>query len=65
MWGSGTSYITFEDVKIPKTHLIGKLNEGFRYVMHNFNHERLGIVMQANRLSRVCIEEALKVIILH
>lgn len=29
--------------------------------MHNFNHERLGIVMQANRLARVCIEEALKV----
>jgi alkylation response protein AidB-like acyl-CoA dehydrogenase len=61
MWGSGTSYITFEDVKVPKTHLIGKLNEGFKYVMHNFNHERLGIVMQASRLSRVCIEEALKV----
>jgi hypothetical protein len=32
--------------------------------MHNFNHERLGIVMQANRLARVCIEEALKVYIL-
>jgi hypothetical protein len=29
--------------------------------MHNFNHERLGIVMQANRLARVCIEEALRV----
>ncbi|KAI9492246.1 acyl-CoA dehydrogenase/oxidase [Zychaea mexicana] len=58
MWGSGTSYITFDDVKVPKTHLIGKLNEGFKYIMHNFNHERLGIVMQANRLARVCIEEA-------
>ncbi|KAI8087737.1 acyl-CoA dehydrogenase/oxidase [Gilbertella persicaria] len=60
MWGSGTAYITFEDVKVPKTHLIGQLNQGFKYIMHNFNHERLGIVMQANRLSRVCIEEALK-----
>ncbi|CEP15271.1 hypothetical protein [Parasitella parasitica] len=60
MWGSGTSYITFDDVRVPKTHLIGKLNEGFKYVMHNFNHERLSIVMQASRLSRVCIEEALK-----
>lgn len=28
--------------------------------MHNFNHERIGIIMQANRLARVCIEEALK-----
>lgn len=61
MWGSGTSYITFDDVRVPKSHLIGKLNEGFKYVMHNFNHERLGIIMQANRLSRVCIEESLKV----
>ncbi|KAI8986413.1 acyl-CoA dehydrogenase/oxidase [Pilobolus umbonatus] len=59
-WGSGTSYITFEDVKVPKTHLIGKENSGFKYIMHNFNHERLGIIMQANRLSRVCIEEAMK-----
>lgn len=60
MWGSGTSYITFEDVKVPKTHLIGELNKGFKYIMANFNHERLGIVMQANRLARVCIEESLK-----
>lgn len=60
MWGSGTSYITFEDVKVPKSHIIGKVNQGFKYIMHNFNHERLGIVMQANRLARVCIEESLK-----
>ncbi|ORE10824.1 acyl-CoA dehydrogenase NM domain-like protein [Rhizopus microsporus var. microsporus] len=60
MWGSGTSYITFEDVKVPKANLIGQLNQGFKYIMHNFNHERLGIVMQASRLSRVCIEEAFK-----
>ncbi|KAG2199385.1 hypothetical protein INT47_001567 [Mucor saturninus] len=60
MWGSGTSYITFEDVKVPKGHIIGKVNQGFKYIMHNFNHERIGIIMQANRLARVCIEESLK-----
>lgn len=60
MWGSGTSYITFEDVKVPKSHIIGKVNQGFKYIMHNFNHERLGIVMQANRFARVCIEESIK-----
>lgn len=48
-------------VKVPKNHIIGKVNQGFKYIMHNFNHERLGIVMQANRLARVCIEESLKV----
>ncbi|CAO3672557.1 unnamed protein product [Umbelopsis ramanniana] len=60
MFGSGTSYITFEDVKVPKSNLIGKENDGFKYIMYNFNHERLGIIMQATRLARVCTEEAFK-----
>ncbi|KAL0098070.1 putative acyl-CoA dehydrogenase [Phycomyces blakesleeanus] len=60
MWGSGTAYIVFEDVKVPKENLIGKLNQGFKYIMHNFNHERLSIIIQANRLARVCVEESFK-----
>jgi len=36
-WASGTSYITFEDVKVPVENLIGKENEGFKYIMYNFN----------------------------
>lgn len=28
--------------------------------MHNFNSERMGIVIQANRFARVCVEESLK-----
>jgi alkylation response protein AidB-like acyl-CoA dehydrogenase len=28
VWASGTSYITFEDVKVPVENLIGKENEG-------------------------------------
>jgi alkylation response protein AidB-like acyl-CoA dehydrogenase len=30
VWSSGTAYITFEDVRVPKTHLIGKENNGFK-----------------------------------
>jgi hypothetical protein len=41
-------------------NLIGKENVGFRYVMDNFNHERWGIVVQATRFARVCLEEAIK-----
>jgi len=59
VWASGTTYITFEDVKVPVENLIGKENEGFRYIMYNFNHERWGFVVQANRLARVCLEESL------
>lgn len=35
VWSSGTAYITFEDVSVPKTHLIGKENNGFK-VSYNF-----------------------------
>jgi len=60
VWPSGTTYITFEDVLVPVENLIGKENEGFKYIMHNFNHERFGIIIQAVRLARVCVEEAFK-----
>jgi alkylation response protein AidB-like acyl-CoA dehydrogenase/predicted heme/steroid binding protein len=60
VWASGTTYITFEDVKVPVKNLIGKENRGFRYIMHNFNHERWSIVVQANRFARVCLEESVK-----
>lgn len=60
VWSSGTAFITFEDVKVPVENLIGEENMGFRYIMYNFNQERLGLVMQTTRFSRVCFEEAFK-----
>jgi alkylation response protein AidB-like acyl-CoA dehydrogenase len=60
VWSSGTTYITFEDVKVPKSHLLGKENKGFQYIMNNFNHERFAICAMTNRFSRVCLEESLK-----
>lgn len=58
--GSGTTYITFEDVKVPVENLIGRENAGFKVIMTNFNHERVGIIIQCNRFSRVLYEEAMK-----
>jgi len=60
VWPSGTTYITFEDVKVPVENLIGKENQGFKYIMHNFNHERFGVCVQAIRFARVCVEESMK-----
>ncbi|BFZ54786.1 hypothetical protein PYCC9005_001823 [Savitreella phatthalungensis] len=60
VWASGTTYVTFEDVKVPVENLIGKENKGFKVIMTNFNHERIGIIIQANRFARVCYEEAYK-----
>ena len=60
VWSSGTTYVTFEDVKVPVENLIGKENQGFRVIMTNFNHERIGIIIQCIRFSRVCYEESVK-----
>ncbi|KAL1976706.1 hypothetical protein VTN31DRAFT_2988 [Thermomyces dupontii] len=60
VWSSGTTYITFEDVKVPVENLLGKESQGFKVIMMNFNHERLGIVIQCLRFARVCFEESMK-----
>ena len=60
VWASGTTYITFDDVKVPAENLIGKEGHGFRYIMYNFNHERWMLIAQAVRFARVCLEESVK-----
>merc|ERR1711977_585073 len=60
VWSSGTTYITFEDVKVPVENLLGKKDRGFQVIMTNFNHERVGIIIQCLRFSRVCFEESVK-----
>lgn len=60
VWSSGTTYVTFEDTKVPVENLLGKENQGFKVIMSNFNHERIGIIIQCVRFSRVCYEEAMK-----
>jgi len=60
IWSGGTAYVTFEDVKVPVENLIGKENEGFKYIMYNFNHERWAMCVQALRFARVCYEESFR-----
>eukprot|EP00026_Physarum_polycephalum_P005504 Phypoly_transcript_05539.p1 GENE.Phypoly_transcript_05539~~Phypoly_transcript_05539.p1 ORF type:complete len:541 (+),score=94.44 Phypoly_transcript_05539:246-1868(+) len=55
---SGTTYVTFEDVKVPVENLIGSENKGFKYIMYNFNHERWLVIVEATRFARVCVEES-------
>lgn len=59
-WSSSTTYITFENVKVPVKNLIGKENRGFAMIMKNFNPERFGVAASCNRFARVCLEEAIK-----
>jgi alkylation response protein AidB-like acyl-CoA dehydrogenase len=57
---SATTYVTFEDVKVPAEYLVGEEGMGFKYTMSNFNHERLWIAFQAVRGSRICLEDTMK-----
>ena len=43
LWATNTTFIVFDNVKVPVENLIGNENEGFKYIMMNFNHERLYI----------------------
>ena len=55
---SDTAYVVFRNVRVHKNMIIGGVNQGFMVIMYNFNHERMGIIMTAISLARVCVEEA-------
>jgi len=54
----GTTYIVLDDVKVPAENLVGKEGEGMKYIMTNFNHERLLIAMGVTRQARVALSTA-------
>lgn len=55
---AGTTYIELDDVKVPVENLIGEEGLGMKYVMTNFNHERLTIAIGVTRQSRVALAAA-------
>ncbi|KAI1265680.1 short-chain specific acyl-CoA dehydrogenase mitochondrial precursor [Xylariaceae sp. FL1019] len=55
---AGTSFIELDDVKVPVENLIGKEGMGMKYVMTNFNHERLSIAVGVTRAARVALSTA-------
>lgn len=57
---SGSTFISFENVKVPVENLLGKEGQGFKIIMENFNHERLSICFYSNRCARVCLEDSIK-----
>jgi acyl-CoA dehydrogenase len=54
----GTTFIELDNVKVPVENLIGKEGMGMRYIMTNFNHERLCIAIGATRQARVALSAA-------
>jgi len=59
-WTSNTCHILFEDVHVPAKYLIGIENQGFKMIMHNFNHERFMMIAMSNRGSRGALAQAIE-----
>lgn len=55
---SGTTFIELSDVKVPVSNLIGREGHGMKYIMTNFNHERLTIAIGTTRQARVALGAA-------
>lgn len=59
-WSSGTAFVEFKNVKVPKNNLLGEQNKGFQIIMHNFNSERILLSAMSIGLARCAYEEAFK-----
>ncbi|KLO16062.1 acyl-CoA dehydrogenase [Schizopora paradoxa] len=57
---SGSTYISFNNVRVPRANLIGEENKGFAVIMSNFNPERVSIATSAIQMARTCYDEAFK-----
>ncbi|MGD1152238.1 MAG: acyl-CoA dehydrogenase family protein [Syntrophales bacterium] len=57
---SDTAEIAFEDVRVPRTNLVGKEGNGFRQLMHFFDTTRVMVAAQALGLSEACLETSIK-----
>ncbi len=58
-WTSYTAHLLFEDVRVPLSNLIGRVDGGFSIIMVNFNDERFSAVVMALRFARNCLEDAI------
>ena len=57
---AATTYIQFDNVKVPAHHLLGREDNGFIVIMSNFNHERWAMSCAVIRWMRTIVEECLK-----
>lgn len=56
---SDTALLFFENCKIPKRYLLGEENQGFVYIMKNFQGERLIAAITAVAAAELALEDAM------
>ncbi|KAH7141641.1 acyl-CoA dehydrogenase/oxidase [Dactylonectria macrodidyma] len=59
----GTTFITFDDVLVDAKNIIGNESEGFKYILTNFNHERLSMAISATAQSRKVLSTAFEYVL--
>lgn len=57
--GSSTTEILLENVRLPKTGLLGEENRGFPIAMDTLDGGRIGIAAQAIGIGRACLEASI------
>lgn len=57
---AGTTFVTFDNVKVPVQNLLGTEGKGLHVILSNFNHERWMVTSAGVRMSRTIVEECLK-----
>ncbi len=55
---SDTAELFFDGVRVPKDYLLGEENQGFMYLMQNFQTERLVASVSATAAARLSLEDA-------
>ena len=56
---TSTAQLSFSDVRVPLTHLIGEENKGFYQVLEFFDESRIEIAAQALGVSQGAFDRAL------
>ncbi|MCD8148042.1 MAG: acyl-CoA dehydrogenase family protein [Clostridiales bacterium] len=55
---SCTSEVIFDNVRIPKDHLLGRKNRGFKYILDTLDHSRPGVGAFGVGIAQRAVEEA-------
>ncbi|XP_049993226.1 short/branched chain specific acyl-CoA dehydrogenase, mitochondrial [Alexandromys fortis] len=53
---SSTCQLTFENVKVPETNVLGKVGHGYKYAIGSLNEGRIGIAAQMLGLAQGCFD---------
>lgn len=58
--GSSTANLILEDVRVPRSHLLGKAGEGFKIAMTTLDGGRIGIAAQSLGIAQAALDVATK-----